>query len=113
MPQDPRAAQMYEARLQVGRRLTGWSLAVVVALRNLGRNTLSAATLGALGGVDVTTWLAPSWVVVTCRDTGEEVARLPAGRDAGAGEALMAELKRSLSEMSVDDFRLRWDIGSG
>ncbi len=101
---DAPAEEEFTARLQVGRWLRGPFLAVAVLVRNV---VLVFVTLGF--GWDLNL-LAPTWVVVSRRATGEEVGRLTAGRFAGDGERLLAEVEVSLKEMSAEEFLSNWDL---
>ena len=92
------AAHSLVLDLQVGRRLRGRLLALVVLLREV-----PLAWVG-LGGVG----LAPAWVVVRERSTGEEVLRISAGRGAGAGEQLLSAMQREAVELDRECFLERW-----
>jgi hypothetical protein len=48
--------------------------------------------------------VAPSWVIVTDRRTGRRTAKVPAGRDAGAGQALYDDMTAALNTMPPKDF---------
>ncbi len=85
------ASASYTARLQVGRLVSNPLLAIVVMLRTL---LLMLVT----GSWDSGPALA--WVVLQRRETGTEVGRLSAGRQAGAGEHLLAAVEDSLREMA-------------
>ena len=86
------------AHLRVGRLLRGWPLALVVALRDLPCAVFTAGT-----SLDVAP-VAPSWVVVEDRGTGQVLMRLPAGRSAGAGAALLDEVQAELRTRTREDF---------
>ena len=101
-----RASDCYSAHLQVGRWLKGPLLAVAVSLRNL---ALSVATVGLWWDLD---HLAPAWVVVTQKDNGRVLGQLAAGRDAGAGEALLAAVLRDLEACEADAFLHRYGLVS-
>lgn len=97
------AEDVYEARLQVGRVLSGRALAWVNVLRGI---VVSAMTLGATeGGTG-----APAWVVIVRSDDGSEVARLSAGREPGVGEALLASVRASMADLSAEAFLRRWSL---
>jgi hypothetical protein len=83
------ADAVYDARLQVGRVLSGRTLAWADLLRGL---LVSLTTLGSTEGGAV----APAWVVVSRRDDGSEVARISAGREPGAGETLLDSVRTRL-----------------
>ncbi|MCW2543478.1 MAG: hypothetical protein JWM40_1030 [Frankiales bacterium] len=100
------AAEEYAARLQVGRLLTGSALSAVVAVRNLATGLVS----GGLADIDA---VAPAWVVVSRRADGKEVGRLTAGREAGAGEGLLASVTESMQQLSPQEFLLQWHLGDG
>lgn len=95
--QEP-AALTLRAHLRVGRLLRGWPLALVVALRDLPCAVFTAGT-----SLDVPA-VAPSWVVVEDRGSGEVLLRLPAGRSAGAGPALLDEVQAELRSLTRADF---------
>ncbi len=100
------AEDVYEARLQVGRVLSGRSLAAANVLRGL---VVSFLTLGATEGGTV----APAWVVVSRREDGSEVARISAGREPGAGETLLASVRRSMGELTAEAFLRQWSLSGG
>ena len=89
------------AHLRTGRVLRGWPLAAVVALRELTCAVFTAGT-----SLDVPA-VAPSWVLVEDRGTGERLLRLPAGRAAGAGAALLDQVQAELRGLSREDFLAR------
>ena len=96
------ASTVFTARLQVGRRLRNPLLAAAVVLRNV-----------ALGLATASWWsdlLAPAWVVIGRSDTGAEVARLFAGRKAGAGEELLARVEQTIRVLSAEDFLRYWHL---
>ncbi len=101
-PSGPAAGDVFEVRLQVGRVLRGPLLAVAVALRVIVVSLLTASWAGG--------WLAPAWVVVSRKGTGEVVGRLSAGREPGAGEALLDEVQASMCDKTVEEFLRRWDL---
>lgn len=95
--QEP-AALSLSARLRRGRVLRGWPLVVAVGLREL---PCAMLTLGESLHV---TRVAPTWVVVEDRLSGEIVRRLPAGRVAGVGEQLLDQVRLELRERSREQF---------
>ena len=95
--QEP-AALSLRAHLRVGRLLRGWPLALLVALRELPGAAVNAGT-----PLDVPS-VAPSWVVIEDRGTGEVLLRLPAGRCAGSGPALLDEVQAELRARTREDF---------
>jgi len=95
--QEP-AALSLRAHLRVGRLLRGWPLALVVAMRELPCAVFTAGT-----SLDVPA-VAPSWVLIEDRGTGEQLLRLPAGRAAGAGAVLLDEVQAELRMRSRQDF---------
>lgn len=95
--QEP-AALSLRASLRRGRVLRGWPLAVAVGLRELPCALLS------LGESLHVTRVAPTWVVVEDRLTGEVLRRLPAGRVAGAGEHLLEQVRLELREGTREQF---------
>lgn len=92
------AALSLRAHLQSGRLLRGWPLALTVALRDLPCAFLTVGESLSRPGV------APSWVVVEDRGTGAVVRRLPAGRAAGAGAALLEQVRLELRTRSREQF---------
>lgn len=98
------AVEEFGVRLQVGRLLRGPLLGVAVAVRNL---ALFVVTLGSGSYDDL---LAPAWVVVYRLLSFEEVGRLAAGRYAGEGERLLAEVEASLTALSAEDFLTEWEL---
>lgn len=101
-PSETAAGDVFEARLQVGRVLRGPLLALAVALRVIVVSLLTASWAGE--------WLAPAWVVVLRKDTREEVGRISAGREPGAGEGLLDAVQTSLSDKTVGEFLLEWEL---
>lgn len=85
-------------RLQVGRMLHGRLLALAVVLR--------ALPLTLLGGDDDA--VAPAWVVVDDKATGETLWRVSAGRGFGAGEHLLEAMEADLSQMTETEFQEEW-----
>lgn len=96
------AEDVLEARLQVGRFLRGPLLTLAVALRVLFWSLVTAEWAG--------DWVAPAWVVVSLRGSGKEVGRIPAGRDDGAGEHLLAAVQASLAEKTLAEFLQAWHL---
>ncbi len=80
-------------------------LGIAVALRNL---LLVIVTLFYWDGTDL---LAPTWVVVLRKSDGAVVAKIPAGRAAGAGEAELAAVQADLQSLDVQEFLDRRDPG--
>lgn len=100
------ARDVYAVRLQVGRVLTGRLLAAACLVRGVATFVL---TLGEWeGGM-----AAPSWVVVSRRDDGTEVARVYAGREPGEGERLVASVRASTAELEDEALLERWSLTSG
>lgn len=95
--QEP-AALSLRAHLQRGRVLRGWPLAVAVGLREL------PCALLTLGESVHVARVAPTWVVVQDRLSGEVVRRLPSGRVAGAGEHLLEQVRIELRESTREQF---------
>ena len=95
--QEP-AALTLRAHLRHGRLLKGWPLAAAVGLRELPCALLS------LGESLHVARVAPAWVVVEDRLSGEVVRRLPAGRVAGVGEQLLAQIRLELREGTREQF---------
>ena len=95
------ASDVYEARLQVGRVLSGRALAAASFLRGL---IVSVLTVGTTEGGTV----APAWVVVSRREDGFKVARISAGREPGAGELILASVRASLGELGAEAFLHHW-----
>jgi hypothetical protein len=95
--QEP-AALSLRASLRRGRVLSGWPLAVAVALRELPCALLS------LGESLHVTRVAPGWVVVEDRLSGEVLRRIPVGRVAGAGEHLLDQVRIELRERTREEF---------
>ena len=100
------ACDVYDVRLQVGRVLTGHLLAGMTALRGL------VLTFGTFGMADGGT-AALSWVVVSRRDDATEVARIPAGREPGVGEQLVASVRASTAELEDAAVLERWSLPTG
>jgi hypothetical protein len=96
------AADAYALKLRRGRFLSGWPLAAACSARNL----LMSAPFVFLGDSFEGTEdiVAPSWVIVTDRRTGRRIARVAAGRDSGAGQALYDDMAAALNTMPPDDF---------
>jgi hypothetical protein len=95
--QEP-AALSLRAHLRHGRLLKGWPLAFAVGLREL---PCAMLTLGESLHV---ARVAPTWVVVEDRLSGEVVRRLPAGRVAGAGELLLDQVRLELRAGTREQF---------
>jgi len=95
--QEP-AALSLRAHLRRGRVLTGRPLALAVVLRELPCALLS------LGESLHVTRVAPAWVVVEDRLSGQVVRRLPAGRLAGAAEQLLDQVRIELRESTREQF---------
>jgi hypothetical protein len=92
------AALSLRAHLRSGRLLRGWPLALVVALRDVPCAVLT-------GGSSLSSpAVAPSWVVVEDRGSGEVLRRLPAGRAADAGATLLAHVQAELRGRSRQEF---------
>ncbi len=87
---EQQAALSLRAHLRSGRVLRGWPLALAVGLRELPCAVLTAGASVQVPGV------APSWVVVEDRGSGRVLRRLPAGRAAGAGSALLGQVQLEL-----------------
>ena len=95
--QEP-AALTLRAHLRHGRLLKGWPLAAAVGLREL------PCALLTLGESLHVARVAPAWVVVEDRLSGQVVRRLPAGRVAGAGEQLLEQVRLELREGTRSHF---------
>jgi len=94
------AGDLYDLRLQRGRLLRGWPLAVACALRNL--------ALGFLLDDDVD--VAPGWVVVTDRRSGARVGLVAVGRDAFAGDATLAAMTYDAAFLAPEQFVKRHGV---
>jgi hypothetical protein len=92
------AALSLRAHLRSGRLLRGWPLALAVALRDLPCAVLTVGESLSRPGV------APSWVVVEDRGSGEVVLRLPAGRAAGSGAWLLEQVRLELRTRTREEF---------
>ena len=92
------ASETLDLTLQVGRVLRGRLLALVVLVRELPLVYLSAGT----------SRVAPAWVVVRDRQQGNELLRVRAGRELGAGESILAAMSTEAAEMDRETFLARW-----
>jgi hypothetical protein len=92
------ASDAYRLRLQVGRFFRGKVLTALVVLRDL-----PLTFLGGGGGV------APAWVVVEDRVTGERRWRVRAGRGLGVGEHLLASMEEDLRRITAAEFEQTWN----
>lgn len=92
------AALSLRAHVRSGRLLRGWPLALAVGLRDLPCALLTVGESLSRPGV------APSWVIVEDRGTGEVVRRLPAGRIPGAGGSLLAQVRLELRTRTRAEF---------
>jgi hypothetical protein len=94
---DGGAAETYRLRLQIGRFFRGRVLTLVVVLRE--------AALSLLGdGAGV----APAWVVVEDRASGQRRWRVSAGRGIGVGEHLLATMEADQRRMTAAEFEQTW-----
>lgn len=93
------AYEVFRLRLQVGRMLRGRMLSAIVFLRELPLMFFDA--FGSQSG-------APTWVVVEDRATGRECWRVAAGRDYGAGELILAEMRTDAEVLTQMEFVTRW-----
>jgi hypothetical protein len=92
------------------------SLLTVALARRPGRAPVRAVRWLALVGSAATQGLVPSPsladLVVTRRDTGAEVLRLPAG-DPDAAPLLLQHVQTQLRELSVGEFTESWGVDRG
>lgn len=95
----PSTRDIYSLRIQVGRFLCGRDLAVAVFMREVLLGLLS----GGMSGL-----LAPAWVVVTNRHTGQEEFRVGAGREANAAPDLLAHMEQDAEVLSLVEFIAKW-----
>lgn len=95
------AADHYVLQLQVGRFLRGKWLILAILLREIPLMVASSSS-GSSGLV------APSWVLINSRSTGQLVARVAAGREAGAGSQLLAAMQRDAGLLSANVFLDKW-----
>ena len=95
----PSASEDLTLELQVGRVLRGRLLALAVLLRQLPSMLLDGFGSG---------HVAPAWVVVRERVNGEEVLRVSAGREPGAGELILSTMRQEAGAMDRDSFVARW-----
>lgn len=96
------AGDAFVLRIQRGRLLRGWALALACALRNL----VTDLSVGGWGNDDV----APSWVVVTDRRTGARVGRVSAGREPGAVDALFTAMEYDAAFLAPLQFIERYQV---
>ncbi len=94
-----RASDVYVLRLQVGRRLRGPLLTLVVFLRELPLMLIDPFGSGAG---------APAWVHVEDRATKELKWRVAAGRQLGAGEQVLGSMQEDLEGMTPAGFEGQW-----
>jgi len=98
VPVDP-ASSCVDLRLQVGRRLLGRRLTLAVLLRNL--------PLVLTGGME-SEYVAPAWVVVSDRPSGDVVGVVRAGRAAGAGEEILQQMLVDAGHMALPELLTHW-----
>ena len=94
------AADHYRLDLRIGRRLSGWWLAVAVLLREIPLMILFAS--------GPSNMVAPSWVLITEKSTGRRVGKAPAGRDPHAGQELLVAMQRDAALLSPGMFVNKW-----
>ena len=92
------ASETLDLTLQVGRVLRGRLLALAVVVRELPLVYLNPGT----------SRVAPAWVVVRDRQHGNELLRVRAGRELGAGESILAAMSTEAAEMDRETFLARW-----
>ena len=89
-----------DLKLQIGRVLRGRLLALAVLVRDLPLVYMGAGT----------SRVAPAWVVVRDRQHGNEILRVRAGRELGAGESILAAMRKEAAEMDRETFLARWRV---
>lgn len=52
---------------------------------------------------------APEWIVVGDRASGRECWRVSAGRDYGAGEHILAQMRNDADVLTKEEFSARWN----
>ena len=97
------ASDVYELHVRLGRFLPR---AVVLPLAFARNFVVSLVAEGTSSDIAV----APQWVLVTRQAVGALVGRVRAGRAFGAGEHLLAEMKKTLTELPRSDFPESWHI---
>ncbi len=101
---DALADDLFTARLQVGRFLPLPLQVPIVLVRQL---------IGSLVFQSVDTYVAPAWVIVTRKDDGSRVGRIPAGREYGVGDELLRLVQDSMRRLDPDAFFSRYHLGPG
>jgi hypothetical protein len=96
------AGDLYELRLQRGRLLRGWPLAMACVFRNLAISLLPFVYEDEL--------VAPAWVIVQDRRTGLRVGRVAAGREPFAAEALLAAMQYDSAFLGPEQFVSRHGV---